>query len=97
MDLINKILKNRPDLLLLDISLRIPPDGIEICKSLKADDRTKDIPVIMLTANDNTESVEKCFEFGADDYVFKPFNIPDLLLKMRKYLALSKKNEYNNS
>lgn len=77
--------KERPDIILLDISLSVPPDGIEICKNLKGDINTKSIPILMLTANEEVGAVDKCFEYGADDYIFKPFKIPDLLTKIKKY------------
>lgn len=93
-NIIEKLKKDRPDLILLDITLAVPPDGIEICRLIKRDEYTKDIPVIMLTGSDNTESVEKCFGYGAEDYVFKPFNIQDLLLKIKKYILRIEKNNY---
>jgi DNA-binding response OmpR family regulator len=78
--------ENKPDLILLDIGFGSEPDGKEVCKKLKAAAKTKDVPVIMLTANEFVEDVEKSFQFGADDYIFKPFYIPDLILKVKKYL-----------
>lgn len=85
------IKERRPDLLLLDVSLPVGPDGVEICRMLKSDATTRDIPVIMLTANEYVDMVEKCFSYGAEDYLFKPFSIPDLVLRMKKYIAYSKK------
>lgn len=76
-----------PDIVLLDITLAIPPDGIELCRQLKSDPATKDIPVLMLTGNECTKSIDQCFKYGAADYIFKPFNVPDLLGKIKKYLA----------
>jgi DNA-binding response OmpR family regulator len=90
-NIMNVIKEKKPDLLLLDISLPIGPDGVEICRMLKSDPSTRDIPVIMLTANEYVDAVEKCFSFGAEDYLFKPFSIPDLVLRMKKYIAYSKK------
>jgi DNA-binding response OmpR family regulator len=77
---------NKTDLILLDIEFGSQPDGKEVCKILKADPKTKDIPVIMLTANEYVEDVEKSFQYGAEDYIFKPFNVPDIMLKIKKYL-----------
>ena len=67
--------KNIPSLILLDIMM---PDmtGFEVIEVLKADDTTKDIPVIFLTGDDTEDSKEKGFEFGAADYIEKPFE-PD--------------------
>jgi DNA-binding response OmpR family regulator len=92
-----RIKDNRPDLILLDITLHVPPDGIELCRQVKSNPDTKDIPVIMLTGNDNVESVEKCFGYGAEDYIFKPFNTADLVVKVKKYLAISRKKQYNKA
>ncbi|MGA2091115.1 MAG: response regulator [Endomicrobiales bacterium] len=75
----------KPKLILLDISLPIGPSGVESCRLLKADPATKNIPVIMVTADEYVEKVDKCFEYGAEDYVFKPFNLPELLLRVKKY------------
>ncbi|OGS18927.1 MAG: hypothetical protein A2219_07855 [Elusimicrobia bacterium RIFOXYA2_FULL_50_26] len=85
--------KERPDLLLLDINLGLPPGGIDICGELKADALTRTIPIIMFTANDDVESVERSFACGADDYIFKPFKVPELLLKVRKYLTYVKNTQ----
>src|SRR4051794_6202920 len=60
--------ENPPDLILLDIMMP-GLDGYEVCKRLKADDRTKNIPVIFLTGESGSESVVKGFGLGAVDYV----------------------------
>ncbi|MDJ0624472.1 MAG: response regulator, partial [Desulfocapsaceae bacterium] len=62
-----------PDLVLLDIVMP-DMDGYELCESLKADPRTKDIPVIFITAVSEVMDDAKAFELGAVDYVPKPFN-----------------------
>jgi CheY-like chemotaxis protein len=63
------------DLILLDI-LMPGMDGYQVLQSLKEDPRTRAIPVIMLTAVHEIESVIRCLELGVDDYLTKPFNIP---------------------
>jgi len=74
-----------PDLILLDLML---PGmmGMEVCKSLKRNERTSPIPVIMLTAKG--EEIDKVvgFEVGADDYVVKPFSSRELLLRVKAVL-----------
>ncbi|MBN1596014.1 response regulator [candidate division FCPU426 bacterium] len=62
-----------PDLFLLDIMM---PDmnGYEVCERLKADDRTKNIPVVMLTAKGQKGDAEQGLKVGADDYIIKPFD-----------------------
>ena len=79
-------LKNtKPDLMLLDIMMSWI-NGIDICSSIKKDDRYKDIPVIFITAY-KEENIEKSIkESLVDDYIFKPFKIEDLLNKIEKLL-----------
>jgi DNA-binding response OmpR family regulator len=86
MNMMDVVRSEKPDLVLLDISLPVGPDGVELCRTIKNDPEAKTIPVIMLTANEHMDSIEKCFEYGAEDYIFKPFNINDLLLRVRKYI-----------
>lgn len=76
-----------PDLILLDVMMP-EMNGHEACKKLKAEDRTKDIPVIFLTAKTETEDIVEGFELGAVDYVTKPFNSTELLARVRTHLAL---------
>lgn len=71
-----------PDLLLLDIWMA-GMDGRDICKSLKKMKRTKHIPVIMLSANQNTEKI--AHEAGANDFLAKPFDMDELLEKIKKH------------
>tara|TARA_Y100000590_G_C15127769_1_gene791216 strand:+ start:165 stop:413 length:249 start_codon:yes stop_codon:yes gene_type:complete len=61
-------------------------DGLEVCKVLKQDDQTKDIPILMLTAR--KEEVDRILdlELGADDYVIKPFSPWELVLRVRAIL-----------
>jgi len=77
-----------PDLVLLDI-LMPEMDGYTVLENIKADDKMNHIPVIMITAVDETESVIHCLELGADDYIVKPFN--SSLLEARIRGSLEKK------
>ena len=70
--------ETEPDLIILDIMLP-GMNGTEVCKRLKSDDQTRDIPVLMLTAKSTSSDVVNGLELGADDYVTKPF-IPSVLL-----------------
>jgi len=73
-----------PDLVLLDI--KIPKlNGIEVCKRLKSDDGTKDIPVLMLSAKAQSEEIEEGLKAGADKYLCKPIGFPDILKEVRIY------------
>jgi two-component system alkaline phosphatase synthesis response regulator PhoP len=83
---IEKARSERPDLILLDIMMP-EVDGYDVCMRLKADEDTKHIPVIMLTAKGESEAVLKSHSLGADDYVVKPFNLTTLLGKLRKFLS----------
>lgn len=78
-----------PDLILLDIIMP-EMDGYEVCRRLKADDRTRDIPVIFLTGETDPESIVKGFALGAVDYVIKPFNTSELLARVSTQMALKK-------
>ena len=70
-----------PDLILLDIMMP-GMDGYEVCRRLKADSRTRDIPVIFVTARDANEDEEEGFKLGAADYISKPFKPDEILLKL---------------
>lgn len=82
-------LKNQMDLVILDITL---PDGngIDIFKDIKI---KLNVPVIFLTAIDNEDTIVKCFELGADDYITKPFRTRELISRINRLL----KKENNQS
>lgn len=77
------------DLILLDVMMP-GMDGYEVCKKLKAECLTKDIPVIFLTAKSDAESLLKGFGLGAVDFVTKPFKPPELLARVKTHVALKK-------
>lgn len=81
--------KSAPDLVLLDVML---PDmsGLAVCETLKKDPRTRDIPVIFLTAKTEPEDTLEGFRRGAVDYIFKPFNTPELLARVKTQIKLKK-------
>jgi len=76
-----------PDLILLDISMP-EMDGYEVCKRLKADAKTKQIPVIFLTARTNSEDIIRGFEVGGVDYITKPYNHTELISRVFTHLEL---------
>ncbi len=78
---------NQPDLILLDI-LMPGMDGFEVCRKLKEDQKTKDIPVIFITAIDGTNNKKKGFEIGAIDYITKPFEIAEVKARVKTHLTL---------
>jgi len=77
--------KARPELVLLDLMLPDLP-GTEVCRRLKLDPRTRQTPVVMLTARADEVDRVVGFELGADDFVTKPFNMRELLLRVRAVL-----------
>lgn len=76
-----------PDLVLLDINMP-EMDGFEVCTRLKADVRLKDIPVIFLSAYAEALDKVKAFSLGAVDYVTKPFQVDEVVARVRTHLAL---------
>ncbi len=82
-------IKNIPDLVLLDIMMP-GMDGYEVAEKLKADERTKDIPILFVTANTDDESISKGFESGGIDYITKPFNHNELLARVNVQVRLKK-------
>lgn len=81
-----------PDLVLLDLMLPDVP-GTEICRRLKQENRTRHIPIIMLTAKG--EEIDRVIglEVGADDYVVKPFSVRELMLRVRAILRRTHNSE----
>jgi len=79
--------KQPPDLILLDIMMP-EMDGYEVCRRLKENEQTKDVPVIFLTAMEQTTDEARGFELGAADYMTKPVNPPILKARVATHLAL---------
>ncbi|MBI2889469.1 MAG: response regulator transcription factor [Nitrospirae bacterium] len=77
--------RTRPDLILLDIGL---PDlvGTEVCRRLRAEEETRRIPIIMITALGSEADKVAAFEKGADDYITKPFNTREVVLRAQAIL-----------
>lgn len=82
------LVRNRkPDLILLDIMMP-GMDGFAVCRELKADQDSADIPVIFITARTDTEDILQGFQLGAVDYITKPFRPPELLARVRTHVEL---------
>ncbi|EAZ90893.1 GGDEF domain-containing response regulator [Crocosphaera chwakensis] len=78
-----------PDLILLDLMMP-KMNGIEVCKRLKNNPKTEQIPIIFLTAATETNYLISAFEAGAVDYVTKPFKTPELLARIKTHLDLKR-------
>ena len=80
--------KSCPDLILLDLMLP-GMDGLDVCRRLKMDEKTRPIPVVMVTAKGEETDIVTGLELGADDYVVKPFSPRVLISRMRAVLRRS--------
>jgi CheY-like chemotaxis protein len=79
----------KPDLVLLDMSMP-EMDGLTVCRKLKENPVTKNIPVIFLTARTESESIRKALSVGAIDYIVKPFNTGELINRILVHLGMDK-------
>ncbi len=86
----------KPDLILLDVLLP-GLDGMEVCRRLKADPATLEVPVIFLTCKSDYSDILAGFEAGAVDYVAKPFRIPELLARVRVHVELRRATQENRT
>ncbi|MCG8619609.1 MAG: hybrid sensor histidine kinase/response regulator [Desulfobacterales bacterium] len=84
--------KQIPDLILLDIMMP-EMDGYEVCRRLKVDEVTRDIPIIFITAKKETEDEVKGFEVGGVDYITKPISPPVVIARVKAHLALKREKE----
>jgi DNA-binding response OmpR family regulator len=84
-DALNQSRKENPDLILLDIMLP-KLDGYKVCRLLKFDEQYKHIPILMLTAKTQQKDRLLGMETGADEYITKPFDMEELMEKIKAYL-----------
>ncbi len=80
--------KNEIDIILLDIMMP-DMDGYEVCEILKSKQKTKDIPVLFITAKTDEDSIEKAYDIGGVDYVTKPFKSKELIARIKTHLKLN--------
>lgn len=88
----NYLIKNKPNIIILDISL---PDGNGYI-FYKNNIREKKIPTIFLTANDDEDNIVNCLEDGAEDYITKPFSTRELVARINRILSKNKSNNIIN-
>jgi len=81
-----------PDLILLDIMLP-DIDGYSVCKLLKKDKKTREIPIIFITAKSQETDETKGFEYGGVDYIIKPFSIPIVKARVHTHIELKRKRD----
>jgi two-component system phosphate regulon response regulator PhoB len=90
-----RLLENPPDLVLLDWMLP-GVSGLEVCRRLRAREATKTLPVIMLTARGEEGERVRGLSIGADDYVVKPFSVPELMARVRSLLRRARPERIAN-
>jgi PleD family two-component response regulator len=84
--------KAAPDLILLDVQMP-SMDGYEVCRQLKRDPQTRDIPVIFISALDDVLDKVEAFQVGGVDYITKPFQIEEVLARVEHQIALHQQRE----
>ncbi|RKY76153.1 DNA-binding response regulator [candidate division KSB1 bacterium] len=92
---IKKTRTDKPDLIILDLMLP-GIDGIDVCRLLKADTGTKEIPIIMLTARSEDSDIVQGLDTGADDYITKPFSPDVLTARIKSVLRRNRKESKND-
>ena len=88
-DAIQLAAKAKPDLVLLDVVMP-GHDGFHVCRTLKAEDATKDTPIIFITSQNETANVLKGFRVGAVDYIIKPFQAEEVITRVATHLKISR-------
>jgi len=78
---------NPPDIILLDVMMP-RMSGFEVCKRIKQDEKTRDIPVVLVTALNEMGDIERGIDSGADDFLSKPVNKLELLTRVRSFLRV---------
>ena len=79
---VDSALDHPPDLILLDVAMP-EEDGYQVCARLKADERTRPVPVIFVSARDESEAIVRGFSVGGVDYITKPFSASEVLARVR--------------
>jgi CheY-like chemotaxis protein len=85
---LEQLQQTRPDLVLLDIAMP-DRDGIDLCKELKSDPRTAEVPVFVVSARPGKDVVERALAAGAEEFIRKPFENAELISRIRVRLSAS--------
>lgn len=75
----------KPDLILLDLMMTTL-DGIAVCKMLRASEKTENIPILVVTGSLSSQQIEESMTSGADDFISKPIDVQDMLIRVRAML-----------
>jgi two-component system cell cycle response regulator len=86
-DALDKVHREDPDLILLDVMMP-RMSGFEVCRKVKSDPQTRDIPIIMVTALNELGDIERGVECGTDDFITKPVNRLELVTRVRSLLRV---------
>jgi len=89
LEVIEQVRLDRPDLILLDVKMP-EMNGWQVCEKLKSDEKTKSIPIIIVTAFVQKEAQDRSLELGADDFITKPFDSKALLVCVDRVLQRKK-------
>lgn len=89
---LQKVRDWHPDLLLLDVMMP-KISGFEVCKRLRADPQTRNLAILMITALDQPSDIDRAVEVGTDDFLTKPINKAELLLRIRAALRSRQRSE----
>jgi len=84
---LEQIAQEIPDIILLDVNMP-GMDGYEVCSIIKSNPKTKDIPVLFLSANTDADSVVKGFDAGGVDYIAKPYHPQEILARIGTHIKL---------
>lgn len=82
---LDKTYGTNPGLIILDLALP-KLDGYEVCRTIKSNDKYKNIPIIILTARSNDKNAERCKDAGANEYITKPFEPESIVATVKKLL-----------
>lgn len=84
---LRSIKEDRPSLVLLDFAMPVM-DGYEVCRQLKADENTRDIPVVFISGSGDKESMLTGFQIGGVDFINKPFRKEEVLARVKTHISL---------